>query len=90
MDNAAFNALEDNDDEDVDNGDVESNEKDDEDEVDPSVEASDNAMIDEVAAEADAELPALTRAEVNLGCFAITKVLSSGSGLDAITNSYDS
>ena len=80
--------LEDEDNEDVEDQEAESSEKDDEDEVDPAVEASDNAAIDEVAAEADAELPALTRAEVNLGRFAITKVLSSGKEPDVIINSY--
>jgi hypothetical protein len=79
--------LEDEADEEVDDPDVESCEKDDEDEIDPSVEASDDAMVDEVAAEADdAELPALTRAEVNLGRFAITKVQRIGMSLDVITH----
>jgi hypothetical protein len=82
--------LEDEDNEDVEDQDAESSEKDDEDEdeVDPAVEASDNAAIDEVAAEADAELPPLTRAEVNLGRFAITKVSSNWKEPNVITNSY--
>jgi len=50
---------------------------DNEDEFDPSVEASDQAMVDDVAVEVEnGELPPLTRVEVNLGWFAITKVCS--------------
>lgn len=43
------------------------------DEVDPSVEASDAAMVEEVAAKvnADSPLPPLTRAEINLGRFSL-------------------
>ena len=50
--------------------------EDDSDEVDPAVAANDAAIVDEVAADVanDADLPTLTRAEVNLGRFAITKV----------------
>jgi hypothetical protein len=47
------------------------------DELEPSVEASDNAMVDQVATELEegsADMPPLTRAEINLGRFAITKV----------------
>jgi hypothetical protein len=46
------------------------------DEVDPLVEASDAAMIEEVAAKvnADSPLPPLTRAEINLGHFSLSKV----------------
>lgn len=47
------------------------------DELEPSVEVSDNAMVDAVAAEADEEavdLPPLTQEEINLGHFAVTKV----------------
>jgi hypothetical protein len=46
------------------------------DEIDPSVEASDAAIVEEVALEADEQdqIPKLTRAEVNLGRFAVTKV----------------
>jgi len=50
----------------------------DQDEIDPSVEENDAAIIDEVAAEVenDLGLPKLSRAEVNLGHFAVTKVIS--------------
>jgi len=48
------------------------------DELEPSIEASDNAMLNEVATELEedspSDIPLLTRAEINLGCFAITKV----------------
>jgi hypothetical protein len=46
------------------------------DEIDPSVEASDAAIIEQVALEVDKQedVPILTRAEVNLGRFAVTKV----------------
>lgn len=47
------------------------------DELDPSVEASDNAVVDDVAAEVNEDsigLPPLSRADLNLGRFAITKV----------------
>jgi len=58
--------------------DMEADGNDDNDELEPSVEASDNAMVDAVAAEVDeddlGDVPPLTRAEVNLGRFAITKV----------------
>lgn len=53
---------------------------DDDDKLDPSVEASDNAMVDEVIAEisegdeVSIGLLPLTPAQVNLGRFAITKV----------------
>lgn len=45
--------------------------------IDPSVEASDAAIVEEVALEANEQedIPALTHAEVNLGCFAVTKVI---------------
>jgi hypothetical protein len=51
---------------------------DDQDEIDPSVEESDAAIIDEIAVEVenDPGLPKLSRAEVNLGRFAVTKVIS--------------
>ena len=57
---------------------MEADNNNDNDELEPSVEASDNAMVDAVAAEIGEDdsgdvLP-LTRAEVNLGRFAITKV----------------
>ena len=46
------------------------------DKIDPSVEASNNVMVDEVAAGLDTEtLPSLTRKEINLGCFSLSKVL---------------
>ena len=48
-----------------------------EDELDPSVKASDNAVVDDVAAEVNEDslgLPPLSRADLNLGRFAITKV----------------
>ena len=47
-----------------------------EDEVDPSVEESDAAVVEAVAADVgdEGEVPTLTRAEVNLGKFAVTKV----------------
>ena len=50
----------------------------DQDEIDPSVEASDAAIVDEVAAEVenDLSLPKLSHAKVNLGHFAVTKVIS--------------
>jgi hypothetical protein len=46
------------------------------DDIDPSVEDSDTALVDEVAAEADGDLdvPMLSRDKVNLGKFAVTKV----------------
>ena len=79
--------MEDEADEEVADLDAESNADGDEDEIDPSVEASDQAMIDNVTAEADdAELPALMWAEVNLGRFAITKVWSSWWSLSVITH----
>lgn len=51
-------------------------EDEDADEIDPSIEASDVAIVKEVALEADEpeHIPKLTRAEVNLGRFAVTKV----------------
>ena len=57
---------------------MEADDNNDNDELEPSVEASDNAMVDAVAAEVGEDdsgdvLP-LTRAEVNLGRFEITKV----------------
>ena len=49
------------------------------DEIDASVEASDAAIVDKVAAEVntDDSLPTLTRAEINLGCFSLSKVCGS-------------
>ena len=45
------------------------------DEIDPSVEGSDAAAVDVVAAEveADTTLPLLTRADINLGRFSLSK-----------------
>jgi len=46
------------------------------DEIEPSVENSDAAIVNEVAAEVseDPDIPALSAAEENLGRFAVTKV----------------
>jgi hypothetical protein len=48
----------------------------DDDEIEPSVAESDATIVDEVAAEAEeeADVPVLSRAELNLGKFAVTKV----------------
>lgn len=50
----------------------------DDDELDPDVAASDAAMIGEVIEEIDEDedgrLPPLSRADINLGCFSISKV----------------
>ena len=50
----------------------------DQDKIDPSVEENDATIIDEVAAEVenDLGLPKLSHAKVNLGHFAVTKVIS--------------
>jgi len=70
-DDAALNELEDGQAEDDEEPDEE-----DTDEIDPAVEANDNAMVNEVAAELDTEtLPSLTRKEINLGRFSLSKVL---------------
>jgi hypothetical protein len=47
-----------------------------EDEIDPSVAESDAAIVDAVAAEVEeqSDLPTLTRLDINLGKFAVTKV----------------
>ena len=47
-----------------------------EDEIDLSVAESDTALVDAVAAEVDeqSDLPVLTRADINLGKYAVTKV----------------
>jgi len=60
-------------------GEDEEPEEEDADEIDASVEASDAAIVDEVAAEvnADDSLPTLTRAEINLGRFSLSKVCGS-------------
>jgi hypothetical protein len=54
-------------------------EEDKDEEVDPAVAESDAAIVDKVAAEVanDSDLPMLTRTEVNLGQFAVTKVKDS-------------
>ena len=73
-DTAALDSLDEDLDEDATgNGEEEHVEGDD---IDPSVEDSDAALVDEVAAEADGDLdvPMLSRDEVNLGKFAVTKV----------------
>jgi hypothetical protein len=76
-DEAAFKDLDDTVNEEED-GEVAEADIEDADELEPSVEASNNAMIDQVAAELEedsaADMPPLTRAEINLGRFAITKV----------------
>jgi hypothetical protein len=70
-DNVALNELEDGQAEDDEEPDGE-----DTDEIDPAVEANDNAMVNEVAAELDTEtLPSLTCEEINLGRFSLSKVL---------------
>jgi hypothetical protein len=48
----------------------------DSDEIDPAVQLSDSAMVDEVAAETDADgsLPQLTPEQINLGRFSLSKV----------------
>jgi hypothetical protein len=69
-------------DEDEDEGDEEQEEDneehevDDGDEVDSAVAASDDAMVDQVAKEvgADKSLPSLTRDQINLGRFSLSKV----------------
>jgi len=73
-DAAALDELEDELDKDETTENVE--EEDVEDEIDPAVAESDTAIVDAVAAEVskESDLPALTRAEVNLGKFAVTKV----------------
>ena len=73
-DAAALDELEDELDKDETTENVE--EEDVEDEIDPAVAESDTAIVNAVAAEVseESDLPALTRAEVNLGKFAVTKV----------------
>ena len=72
-DAAALDSLDDDLDEEATGNDEEEHVEDD---IDPSVEASDAALVDEVAAETDGDLdvPTLSRDEVNLGKFAVTKV----------------
>lgn len=75
-DTAALNELEDDqlgdDEDDEDEASVEEAD----DEIDPAVAESDAAIVDEVASDVanDSDMPTLTRAEVNLGRFAVTKV----------------
>jgi hypothetical protein len=73
-DAAAFDELEDELGEDEISENVE--EEDIEDEIDPAVAESHAAIVDAVAAEVseESDLPKLTRVEVNLGKFAVTKV----------------
>ena len=77
-DDASFSALEGEDAHESGNNNDEQRDDEDEDrdDIDPSVEASDAAIIEEVAAEAGehVDAPALTRADINLGRFAVTKV----------------
>ena len=72
-DAAALDSLDDDLDKDTTGNDEEEHIKDD---IDPSVEASDAALVDEVAAETDGDLDVstLSRDEVNLGKFTVTKV----------------
>lgn len=62
--------------EDEDGEEHEDDEMEDDDEIDPAVEMSDSVMVDQVAAEADADgsLPPLTRAQITLGRFSLSKV----------------
>lgn len=48
----------------------------DDDEIDPAVEASDSAMVEQVAVDAmaDDSVPPLTKAQINLGRFSLAKV----------------
>ena len=51
-------------------------EVDDSDNIDPAVKSSDSAIVNEVAAEADSDacLPQLTREQINLSWFSLSKV----------------
>ena len=75
-DEAVFQDLDDTTNEEEDE--VAEDDAEDADELEPSVEASDNAMLNEVATELEedspSDIPPLTRAEINLGRFVITKV----------------
>jgi hypothetical protein len=76
-DEAMLESLDDDANEDKEEIEAEGEDKGDDDELDPAVEASDNMIINEVAAEVDdGEVPSLMKAETNLGRFAITKVRS--------------
>ena len=75
-DNATLDKL--NDDRADDGNEIEVNCEDENDELDPTVAESDAAMVDEVSEEVENNLalPGLTQADVNLGRFAVTKVMS--------------
>jgi hypothetical protein len=78
-DTAALNDLDNDDDEvgdDATNENEDSNKEETDDKIDPAVAASDDSIVEgiAVAIENDTDLPTLTRAEVNLGQFAVTKV----------------
>ena len=75
-DNATLDEL--NDDRADDGNEIEVNGEDENDELDPTVVESDAAMVDEVLEEVENNLalPGLTRADANLGRFAVTKVTS--------------
>jgi len=62
--------------EDEDGEEPEELEMEDSDKIDPAVQLSDSAMVDEVAAETDADgsLPQLTPEQINLGRFSLSKV----------------
>ena len=70
-------ALDDEDEDEVGNNEEETcGDKDDDDDLDPSVAESDTTIIEKVAAEVEEHIdaPTLTRADINLGRFAVTKV----------------
>jgi hypothetical protein len=62
------------------------------DKIDPAVESSDSAMVDEAAAETDADdsLPQLTHEQVNLGQFSLSKVCIAVNTVSAAYSSLDS
>jgi hypothetical protein len=70
-DDAALWELEDEDGKEPEEPEVEDGDK-----LDPAVQLSDSAIVDEVAAETDADssLPQLTREQINLGRFSLSKV----------------
>jgi hypothetical protein len=70
-------ALDDKDEDEVGNNEEETcGDKDDDDDLNPSVVESDTAIIEKVAAEVEEHIdaPTLTRADINLGRFAVMKV----------------
>jgi hypothetical protein len=76
-DTATLNDLDDDEvGDDTTNKNEESNEEGTDDEIDPAIAESNNSIVEGVAAEIenDTDLPTLTRANVNLGRFAVTKV----------------